>query len=454
MQQLLAMILLVWACDLGAAAVNTEVGEAATTYTDAALDPVWASEDEVDAQIEVFLASEHGRALEAKGAWIGRAKSAVAKSMNAAEWGKLREAAYRTAWSNVQTEFIRYQYDDDFSEVTRRFFSDASNAAPEYVQDEYTGNQAIDEFIDKAGAVLSSKLDGALRDLDVDPEAFARGSNKQRKEILSDSIRRETIARSIGKLGGLWPVKTFTSINDGFQVIGVVGVYRPEFQELAGEIAGRRQILSNGASARPLAERISTDPAQLVDTYGIRVLRDESGYPVLVAFGQYGVSGRDLNPVIMSKLRQAAIAQARSAADTELLQFINGTSNYTDKIVAKAAVVKYVDVDRQGYVESGDEVPVTDIVEQILTTKAHAQLSGLRDFKTWTYRHPDSGNILVGVVRLWSPVEAEKAKAIASGRVSIGRDGRDNVGLPAETVQPRNSKYQGESPDLGDPEDF
>ena len=430
-------------------AQQDEIGEAVSSATDAALTPIdpFAAEQAVNAQIQNFLSSELGQKLQAKPGKVWTAYITTSKSTNSADWGISRNLAYDRAWSKVQEDFIRWQYQETQDETISRLYEDASNGIPDYEPTEYTGNDAIDEFIEKSGAFISSKLDAALREAGVDPERYSRGSKKQRKELLVDSVHQRSLTTAFGKLSGLWPIKTFSGAVDGQEAIGVIGLYRPVYTELAGEIAGRRSIISNGASGRPLGERLTKDPTQLLGAFGVRVLRDEQGYPVLVAYGQSALSGNKASPTHMSSLRRSALGRARSAADRAMAQFINSTSNYTDENILGESIQSYIDVDRQGYLEAGDEVEFTAIREQLLTTKSKSTLNGVSSFTEWTHRLPDTEHILVGVVRVWSPVEAASARAVKTGRRTTSTSSTESK----STQQP---SWNAGSPDLANPDDF
>lgn len=428
---------------------QNEVGEAAFA-TDAALAPVdpFAAEQAVNAQLQNFLATEIGKKLQANpDNKVMSAYDVVSKSTNAASWGMSRPLAYNRAWAAIQQEFLVWQYRKSEGEAFRRLFEDASSGTPSYQLPEYTGSDAIDEFIDKSGAFLSSKLDSALREAGVDPEAYSRGKKKQRKDLVVDAIRNSSTIKAFGKLSGLLPIKSFSGVVDGQEAIGVIGLYNPKYAELAGEIAGRQQIMSNGASGRPLGERLTKDPAQLLSSFGVRVLRDEQGYPLLVSYGQSALSKTNASPSMMSSLRKTALGRARSAANRAMDRFIKSNSNYTDTDLLGESKRDLIEVDRQNFTVEYEETELKTIHEELSTTKFKSELSGVSSFTEWTYKHPETGHILVGVVLVWSPVEEARARAIATG----------NRATKTAEVESRNSQgpsWMAESQDLVDPGDF
>lgn len=397
---------------------QSELDTAARNATDAALAPVdpFAAERSVEAQIQKFLASNAGQSLQTGNGKVWSAVATVTKSTRSGDWGMLRSLAYQRAWTKVQQDYIRWQFEQSRNSTVRRLFEDASSGAPAYEQAKYTGSDTIDEFIDKSGAYISSKLDAALLEAGVDPEAYARGSKKQRKDLLVDSITQTTVTRSFGTLAGLWSVQTFSGAVDGQEAIGVVGAYSPAFRELAGEISGRRPIQSTGASGAPLAQRIPTEPGSLLGAFGVRVLHDEEGYPLLLAFGQSAMSRTKGSAAVLSSARNTAIGRARSAADAAMAQFVNGTAVYENENTLGDSVREYVEVDRQGSIELSEGVDITAIYNESLSSSSKSTLSGKSVFTTWTYMHPPTKQMLVGVVVAWSPAEDARARFVKNGR--------------------------------------
>ncbi|MCD8483683.1 MAG: hypothetical protein LR015_14160 [Verrucomicrobia bacterium] len=51
-------------------------------------------------------------------------------------------------------------------------------------------------------------------------------------------------------------------------------------------------------------------------------------------------------------------------------------------------------------------------LEEQVKQRAELSLSGITDYTTWSYVHPDSGQELVGVVRMWSPRTQDSARAL------------------------------------------
>jgi len=418
-------------------------------YEEEALDPAEQANENVRTLIESYLA-DHGRKFDGPGVWLGSGVQTVDVSSGNRDWGKHRALAYQKAWAQIQQEFIRFQMNETRTEMIQKLYADASGTVPQFEAASYTGSDAVDEFIDKSGAYLSSKLDAALVEAGVDPQEYERANAKQRKKLLEDSLRSETITRSFGKLGGMWPLKTFIGSVDGRYAVGVVAMQKPAFVEIAEQIGQGQIPQASSKAGSPIGDRVSSDKKQLANSFGVLLVRDENGYPALVSFGQWAVNSKSGNPAIRARFKDAALKQARSQADAALATFLRGTANFTNRSVVGSTIEEYADVDRSGYVESGETTVIEDMLDEVLSVRANVNLSGLRDLRTWSYRHPESGHQLVGVVRVWTAEQAMAAKVI--------RDG------PKREVQPQRQGTSGyrasegtssaQSPDYADPSEF
>jgi hypothetical protein len=428
-------------------ALSDAQAEDVDAYTDAALQPVFQAQDDVRAQIQAFLDGP-GAGFEKQGTWIGQGVASVDVSTRQKDWAKYRVLAHTAAWADVQEEFIRYQMNETSTELVRSLYADASSEPPRFTPASYTGNELVDEFIEKSGAFATGKLDSALREVGVDPEQYARGNDTQRKRLLESALRRETVTRSFGKLAGLWQLMSFSGTVDGRQAVGVIGIYRPSYEEVAAEIARGSVPLSRPKPGRALAQQIPREDAALSNLFGTRLMYDETGQPVLLSFGQWAVSGRHTNPAIAAKFRDVAMRQARSQADAGLAMFLNGSANFTDKAVVGSSLESYIDVDREGYNEAGDSTTIQDSIDTVLRARANVKLSGIRDFHAWTYRHPRTGHNLVGVVRVWTPADAMAASSIRSGP----KRSEPATSEPTQRARQSAPSWSSQSPLLVDPD--
>lgn len=439
---------------LAAESRGEEPIDAVDQYSDSLLDSSFEVDANVEAQISEFLDGPAGKKFDKAGNWIGHGVERVAVGTGHKDWAKHRVLTYRLAWAKIQQAFIRYQHNEISTETVASLYQDASGEIPDYVRDEYTGNQAIDEFIDKSGAYVGKKLDSALENVGIDPEEYSRGSKTQRTQLLSSAIKQEAVFRSIGKLRGLFPLMTFTNTVGDQHSVGVVGVYRPAFEEVSAQIASQRSLNASSKSGPPISERISDDTGVLASTFGVRLTRDEFGFPILISYGQWSANSSSNNPAIRARYLDAAFKQARNQADAEIARFLTGTANFKSKSVVGSAIEEYVDVDAGSYYELGNSTSIEDLIDEVLTTRANVRIAGLNDYRKWTYKHPDGHNI-VGVVRVWTPQDAEAASLIRSGpNLTSGRidDGRasSSPDSGSESEVRRSSKSQLDV----DPDDF
>jgi hypothetical protein len=428
---------------------SVAVEVAVDNYADSALTDIDRSTMQAEEIVEAYINDNPSFGVSPY--WIDKSVVSVKVDSAHRDWAKHRALAYKRAWADLQKKFVQTQQTVVEAEVIMKFYSDAAGNAPQFTPKSYTGSEAIDELIDKAGAYASGKLNNALENIGIDPAEYSRGSSKQRKILMEDSIQESSVKTTVGKIAGLWPLNTFVTEVNGEYAIGVVGLYHPKFEDAARQIASGKYPLPQKKPGRAPKDMVTQRSSELISNFGVRPLRDKMGYPALISFGQWGVSNLSRNPRIAATYRQAAIKQARNQADAQLAIFLNGSANATDKSFVGELEVSHTDVDRSGFNEESYSSSVEDIIDEIFTAKGRVKLSGLKDLRTWTYLDPKTGQTLVGVVRFWTVQNALDAKEISANR-ALSAKAKDKD--KDKDKKSENSQSVTESLDLGDPTEF
>lgn len=435
------------ALSLGLAPPGHAQDNSIDSYANTVLDPIILANTDMIAQLEEYKNRKLQTEFVEADSRIEYAISTVVVPTSHPQWGSFRTNGFNDAWAQVQTQFVRTQTNAIETALIRSLYEDASGNPPVYTPEGYTGNDALDEFIDKSGAYAEARLDQALRGVGVDPKEYERADRKQRKQLLSSLIQRESMIQAFGKLSGLWQLKTFSkTTTSGDTVIGVVGVYSPRFEQIGQQILRGETIVDISRAGKPINERLNLSDEQLVEQFGLRVLYDDKGQAVLVSFGHSELPRKGMSRATVSSRMSSAIDEARTMADAQIAEFLNGTTNFNNRSIVGQSVVEFMDVGRDGYVEEGQNIELTRILEGLSDSRAKAKLGGLSDYRTWVTPHPKTGHTMVGVVRVWTREASDAARLIRNGPNDPSIASPDE--LDGNSSQQQTDAWESESIDL------
>jgi hypothetical protein len=213
-----------------------------------------------------------------------------------------------------------------------------------------------------------------------------------------------------GELAGLVPVQTFEG-NDGKgkYMIGVVAVVSQGMKDLAREIlTAHGQIQPDPARAHDLTQ-LYADPAQLIRDFGVRRIFDGAGLPVVVSFAQWGSGYVGSDSMAAEQFRQVAIEQAEAKADAQIAQFVGGSTTFTSNSDTGREIEKAAERLPDDYTKDDPiTAKITDGILRTISSRASVQVTGITTLYTWSRKHPDTGQPIVGVIRMWSAA-GEKA---------------------------------------------
>lgn len=356
------------------------------------------------------------------GAFIGFAQSPVNVSIDHPGWGNARAAAFERAWISAQGDFLRYQFARVSSQSASDLFADDSIGQPAVgnVSDPVPGQlqRILQKFLD----LTEARQDEKLRELGLNPSDYRGAPPSVRRDLFTQQFLRQTVARSFGDVTGCLPLQTFEAADEtGSHSIGVILVYSPRLKEFASNVLrGTVRPDPQRAGARPVMDVIGQDPARLASQFGVRRLYDPAGFPVLVSFGQAAISGgphgSSQNPRQYQRRRDTALRQARMNADSYLAEFLAAQLNLVEETTRGEIFEEFVLTEADGFERFEENVQFLEIYEQRLKRRADLSLSGIADAHTWSFQHPDHGQELVGVVRLWTPDSEQAAREIRTGR--------------------------------------
>ena len=182
--------------------------------------------------------------------------------------------------------------------------------------------------------------------------------------------------------------------------IGVVAIWSPKLAELADAMVSGRQIVTE--PGKPLAERIPSDRAKLLNTFGTQVVVDEHGEMVLVSYGQSAPRSSSGMSIRMARNNARLMAETQIRAFAEEEVAFNAATDEAEKTM---------DLEGMGQVYV-DESTAADFRK---TYAKSMTLSGITQYTTWNAKHPQSGKIIYGSICVWSPSQALVGKALREG---------------------------------------
>ena len=342
-------------------------------------------------------------------------------SADSSRWGKSRALAYEGAYLDALREFVERRRSTISVEVARSYFQEDIPEEelvyrPAELPDEYLGRVA-----GKAAVLTERNLDQALIESGMTEEEVQSLAADQKHVTFADTYARETLVRAFGEASGVVPVKTFEAVDaQGFTVVGVVAAFSQRMHTLADRVARGRVIRPDPDRAdAPLHEQLAAfADADLPREFGVRVLEDEQGYPVLVSFGQWGlrVAEGDSNRA-RSRRREFALRQAESAAQAYLAQFVQTSAGFSSRSTVVEGVEEMTAVGPDGLGWESEVATITDRLTEKAQAESQVSLTGLKTARTWEAGHPEvAGHRLVGVIVAWSPAQEDAVRTSVGER--------------------------------------
>ena len=379
-------------------------------------------------------------------AYIGWKTARIRLKYDDAKYGQARIMAFHRAFTDTKGEFVLSRRVDIVTQIYRKFVNnDLPEDIPQAPDRRFAYiRERLDVALEKGMDLGEAKLDELLREVGIDPANYRKVDREKRRNIFNDAVERAATARARSSVTGLHIVTTFEDLDS----VGVLVTRSEESEQIA------RQVVRGGAmSRRPsnvvknsiqhvLAKALPND-ADYIGVHGVRIMQDEAGEYVLVAFGQWAPSiTKTMSTLLVEGRVDAAREVARAEAEAAVTDFVNSTVVF-DRAVTTKESADVTDVTPQG----GEVAEVTSEemgarVEKFIQQHGEARLEGLTTIKTWTANNPRTGHVLVGHVLMWSPATRDAAQ---------GKFLKQEEGKPAEKVKYDNTVIEAPALDHLDP---
>lgn len=366
------------------------------------------------------------------------------------EFGKFRTMAYEKALNAARKEYLLAKKQS--IGVSTNYNVDNSGSDDDLSYKHDLPKTQLEEIARKALALTGAELDKKLEELGVDKEKYSRASEAQRHVLLTEAVGRNAVIRSFGELSGLMPVQTF----EGYMIdpetskktpaVGVICSVTPNSRQLAKDILHLRgdfpASTKKGIELEPYFRSIDN---KLLEMFGVRRMKDENGYPVLVAFGQWSSSKRSGNPTLNLRYADLAKKQADTWARTELSLFLNSNYVFDNASEMGELYEEAVNVMSDDSIQEDNVTKIMDKISENLRGKSYVNISGVRVIRSWSKPHPDNPKLRIyGVVIAWSPAYEQAVrnldKPLSTARPSKVMPQNSDSGKNASDIGSRQSE--------------
>jgi hypothetical protein len=377
-------------------------------------EPELSSKEAVDEAIDAYFDKHEIReGVTGKGGKVYyRAVMRVSANPSSPSWVKSRQIAFEKALLKAQSEYVFNNFGRNTLRTEQKIQSDDSDNAYDF-DDTKVSKSEIIALYEKVLALGGAKLDDMLIDAGVDPNEFAAIPEAQRKNLYLNTYLTTSIKKAMGESRGLLPVMSFEGQDSkGNHSIGVVMIRSDKLQQLASDMSRQREPFLTAKKGKPLSRYIDFTGEQLATQFGVRVVFNEQGKPVVLSYGQWGFGYEGMNEARLDRARTHSADKADAVAIDALTIFMNSRLAYENESTSGEIISNFIE--KQGdEITEEDVTTIIDKMNQEITLTASAKLSGTRIVKRWKYKHP-YGHEIIGRVRMWSMDGVDQSKAISS----------------------------------------
>ncbi|ARR01332.1 DUF6844 domain-containing protein [Campylobacter porcelli] len=309
--------------------------------------------------------------------------------------------AYNRAMLKLQGEFIKDAFGRIATSSINRYKTDQSDNAREF--EELPKGGTISQILGKLTQLASAQVDKALNELGVETQGL---QEERKKELLKDEFTKKTVIKAFGNMSGLVPVKTvITQTKRGNYKIGVIAVMSEKTRQIAKDMKNRTPWIIKAKGGKPVVEYLPKQKAGFIQEYGIRLVYDENGAPIILSYGNWGYLP-DANSKIADRQESIAKDSASSQADAGIIEFISTSVSFADERETGEALNQNIKETRNllsNDIQIQEEAleNIIDRVSQTIQTKSSGNIRGIRTLKRWDYTD-ENGVEYVGVVRYYS----------------------------------------------------
>lgn len=344
-----------------------------------------------------------------RGKFYSKGQSPVPASVQSPDFVKSCSMAYERAFLSAVSQFVMDFYGQETAKKIYNYYNDSSSDINE------SPVARAKTIAEKVSLLADAKLDKALESEGVPPEKYSGESIVAKRKIFLDEIVNKSIKTAVHASSGCMPVKTFLSIgDDGKYYVGVVVRYDSSSTELARCFKQRRRPGLKKAGGLKLKDALPPKEEMCMN-FGVRLYYDDTGYPSLISFGQYGAHFAGKSELAVERAEEQALKQAQVLADSAMTMFINSFVR-----IGEESEMSEISSDDIAFSEDGNPTPESvlktiDKFSQKIEQQGTDRLRGRSTVFSEIIKHP-SGQKAAVVVRRWSFETFDAVQAIDSKR--------------------------------------
>lgn len=327
--------------------------------------------------------------------------SVVNVSVNNKNYPKALQQAFEAAFDKARAEFVFDRVGDQFSDKEVELSENGSSNARDF-NPEMCNSSKLGSIWNKVVALTDAKLDEALKENGVDPDEYKATPKTAQKELFYEKSIETLVKTSSGEIVGLLPVQTFlATAQDGTSSVGVIMVYSPKLMSLVSDLkSGNPPSFSSKRAGKPIAYFANKTVDDLESTFGPRLVFNESGQPMVLAYGQWGASYSGNSSRQKERSRDLAFEKADMQAMQLIGEFLNGTLESRSEQISGSIVRHYIESDCKNQREKEEET-VIDEMSKYMRIKGNANAKGSVVIREWS-KINEYGVEIIGSIRAFS----------------------------------------------------
>lgn len=314
---------------------------------------------------------------------------------------KALQQAFESAFDKARSEFVFDRVGDQFSDKIVNTNENGSSDGRKF-NPEMCDSSKLESIWNKVVALTDAKLDDALKENGVDPEEYKATPKMAQKELFFESSVETLVKTASGEISGLLPVQTFlATAKDGTSSVGVIMVFSPKLMSLVSDLkSGNQPSFSSKRAGKPMAYFVNKSADDLESTFGPRLVFNENGQPMVLAYGQWGASYHGNNTRQKERSRDLAFEKADMQAMQLIGEFLNGTLESRSKQVSGSLIRHYIESDCKSQREKEEET-IIDEMSKYMRIKGNANAKGSAVIREWS-KINEFGVEIIGAVRAFS----------------------------------------------------
>ena len=354
--------------------------------------------------------------------FVATGVGAISASRSSKDWATSRAVAYDKAMNQAKDNlltFVMVEVETMTKRATEESTSGIKPDAPSQGQETEAGEEP--NIFDKITKLTRNKLDDMLAKQGRKPNSDASvqpPKTEMDKILRTEEFKNFVRLTSRAVVAGMQTFQTFEDLKSGRNgEIAVIGIVSHKTLDLASSVGSGNQ-LPKGKPSRPIAEQVpnpdTEDGAlQLLNTFGVKAMFDENGDLVLVSFNQ-ACPVNDSTDAELSAQRRAGVF-----AIGEIRRFLGEQIARVEDAFRSESAKDFEDHTRETEATEGGRFAYEARAENIV-------IVGIGPVMDWTARHPVTGQIIVGSVKMWSPsgkafagmLRGKMARAAAEAAIS------------------------------------